>query len=81
VAQRLEGNAARVLAARRRHTALRHFLGVAPYQRAARKIAQYAREQAAVRGSRRGRALCDALCDAWLARSTQAPSGHRAPTD
>lgn len=53
----LEGNAARVLRARRGHTALRHYLGPTPYARAFRKVAQYAREQASTRGAVSARAM------------------------
>ncbi len=64
----LEGNAERVLLARRRHSPLRHFLGPTPYLRALRKLVQYGDEYAATRGATSSRALCDALCDAWLTR-------------
>ena len=64
----LAGNADRVLAVRRAHTRLRHFLSPKPYARALGKIRRYIGEQRAIRSSADGRAICDALCDRWLGR-------------
>jgi 2-polyprenyl-3-methyl-5-hydroxy-6-metoxy-1,4-benzoquinol methylase len=62
----LAGNAARVAALLHRHTVARHYLGATPYRRLLRKAWQYGREQWQVRAATDGRAICDALCDAWL---------------
>ena len=66
----LDGNAERVRTLLRRHTWLSHYLGPTPYRRLARKARQYAEERLRVRGQPNGRAICDALCEAWLRDSS-----------
>lgn len=69
IAALLDGNALRVASALRRHTLLAHYLEPTPYRRLLRKARQYAREQLDVRGLRDGRAICEAVCEAWLRRA------------